>query len=307
MKLSFLATLTIIPPCFFPIVALAGTRQSLFGSQVGSFDDDHHQDAQNFDQSVLHNDNAYPNNFELFKNLDKTVVEEEDSGTQFEKEDHLVDNNTHHHYRGGYQQQPARASNLHQGTQPSKSRGQHQRFGGNNVLNQQNQNVMAKKQKNKLLGGHGKGGTSIPKQLGKAQAEAHFLKQEVDRANREAADLKRQLEEYQKKDKGGHKKVKVVGRKAQPKMEIAGVWSEAKDACKKHVYTLNKFTRNEKDEEEVMLLCLQLTNEWPMIKDLEGEDLMEEVKSHIATCGSKMTAWMNECRSQDQTSCRVAS
>ena len=297
MKLSFYLNSLITPPCFFPIVAIAGT-QSIFGSQViGGY-----QDAQSFDHRDATTD---PENFELFRNLDEVAGENaEDTGTQFENDDHLVENNTHHHYRGGYQQQPARASNLHQGTQPSKSRGQHQRFGGNNVLNQQNQNVMAKKQKNKILGGHGRGETSIPKQLGKAQAEAHFLKQEVDRANREAADLKRQLEEYQKKDKGGHKKVKVVGRKAQPKMEIAGVWSELKDVFKKFVYTRKKFMRNEMDEEEVMLDCLMLTNEWPQLKDLEQEDLMEEVRTYLATYGSKMTAWMNECRSQDQTSCR---
>ena len=77
MKLSFYLNSLITPPCFFPIVAIAG-RQSIFGSQViGGY-----QDAQSFDHRDATTD---PENFELFRNLDEVAGENaEDNGTHFE-------------------------------------------------------------------------------------------------------------------------------------------------------------------------------------------------------------------------------
>ena len=108
----------------------------------------------------------------------------------------------------------------------------------------------------------------------------------------------------EKSHKANHKKVKVVKRKVEAKPEIAGVLSELREAFKKEVHPRTRFMEHEKDECQVMLDCLKHANEWSALKDLPGDELEEEVKSYLATYGPKMTAWMNECRSQDQTSLR---
>ena len=252
-------------------------RASLFGGPqflggVGSFDN---QDAQ---RELDHQDNTYGPGLAVFDDI------QEDNGTILDGQDHRVENRGYH--------QLTMASAVRTKAKTSKL--------GGNTLQQRSQNVMNMTKKNK---NHrtGKGGATIGNQT---QTETFFLQQEVLKANNENNELKRQLEELRKSQKGSQKRVKVVKRKVEAKPEIAGVWSELREAYKKDVHPSIKFLDLEKDENAVMLACLQKTNEWSALNDLTGEELEEEVKSYRATYGPKMTAWMNECRSQDQTSCR---
>ena len=216
---------------------------------------------------------------------------EEDNGTLLDGQDQQVEIR-------GYHQLPT-ASTVRHRTKTTKLGGKELRGAGSNALQQRNLNLdMTKMQRSNKSA---KGG-AVPKS--RLETEAFLLKAEVDKANKERIELKRQLEELRNSQKGSHKRVKVVKRKVEAKPEIAGVWSELREAYKKDVHPSVKFLDHEKDECAVMLACLQKTNEWSALNHLTGEELEEEVKSYRATYGPKMTAWTNECRSQDQTSCR---
>ena len=290
-ELSVVATSTKTPHCFSPIVAVAvafAERPSIFGPTflggVGSFD----QDQQDQEVDHDHEDNTYGSGFGVFSRMgeEQEVQDMEDNNTLLDGhyQDQRVEN------RGCHILPPA--STVRHKTKTTKL--------GGNTLQQRSMNIMNATKKSRT-NKHLKGGATSGNHI---HTEAFFLQQEVDKANREKNELKRRLEALEKSQMGFHKKVKVVKRKVEAKPEIAGTWSELRDAFKKEVHPKTRFMEHEKDEYQVMLDCLKHTNEWSALKDLPGEELEEEVKSYLATYGSKMAAWMNECRSQDQTSCR---
>ena len=288
--------------CFFIFAAAISGRQGLFGSRVATFDDG--EDAQQQEE--------YYSGFGGFEPLapEEDVADSDDFGTSFDRNNDTAENVYHHQ---GYQSRTKRPVNIRPATvvhgAPVRRRGgkhlrlplQDQRL---NAPYQQNQEKMAGKN-DKRKRTTKSGGSTAAGATTRSETENERLKAELAEKEKELQDFKRRADQLEKEKNVPNKKVKKEKRKVEEKKEMTGTWCELEEAFKAYVYPSIKFMRKPEDEYDVMLLSLQHTNEWPKLKDLEGEELEDEVNSYLKVYAGKMSHLMNQERSQHQSALRT--
>ena len=284
------------------VAALLVGRSSLFGHQLGSFDEE--EDAQDTRGEAVEN-------YAAFGEYERLEDDTDDLGTGFEsgEEDHHRGNAHHyqHHHLQGYPPRSRRPLNIRPpinacGPPLRRKGGKTQRLAsstpGSNALTPHDPNIMTKDKKAAASG-------KTP--IKRSDTENKRLKEQVAAKNREAEELKRKISELQKEQNSSSgKKAKVQEpHKVVPKTENKGHWIEIKDNMKSDAYPLMKFLSNKQEEIDFMLLCLKNTTMWKDLEGLSSEDQRKEAESYVEVYGRKMTSAMNELRTQHQSALRT--
>ena len=288
------------------IVAVAG-RQALFGNRLASFDEG--QDAQEFDDVGGNYEDDYGEFGGFHGHLDQ---ETDDFGTEFGDEEY-------HQHSQGYRSRPRRPVNsgptiIGQGAPRRRKGGKILRVPDQDPrtepLTQRNLNIMAKdklgKQKKKTSASGRTAVTRSDTERDRLKAEVAEKDKAMAAKEKELQDAKRKLEDLQNQGKDdSNKKAKTEKHEVKPKKKNEGIWLELKNSFRTNSYPYVKFLTCEADEIEVMLRALRYTSQWEHLKDLSEEDQEAEAKSYVEVYGHKMSAEMNEIRTQHQSAIRT--